>query len=105
MNASTEWCELPPGDTGDAIVAARLGLTAVNPDAAALAVVGDGLAGRPATEETFAQAGRDAAQTCNPVTDMRGSAEYKRHLASELTVRTLRTAVQRVRNAPSVEGN
>jgi carbon-monoxide dehydrogenase medium subunit len=90
---------------GDAIVAARLGLTAVNTDAAALAAVGDGLAGRPATEETFAQAGRDAAQACSPVTDMRGSAEYKQHLASELTVRTLRTAVERVRNAPAVEGN
>ena len=37
--------------------------------------------------------------------DMRGSAEYKRHLASELTVRTLRTAVERVRNAQAVEGN
>jgi aerobic carbon-monoxide dehydrogenase medium subunit len=90
---------------GDTIVAARLGLTAVNTDAAALASVGDGLAGRPATEETFTQAGSDAAQACGPATDMRGSAEYKRHLACELTVRTLRTAVERVRNAPAVEGN
>jgi aerobic carbon-monoxide dehydrogenase medium subunit len=89
----------------DTIVAARLGLTAVNTDAAALAAVGDGLAGRPATEETFAQAGRDAAQACSPVTDMRGSQDYKRHLAAELTIRTLRTAVERVRNAPAVEGN
>jgi carbon-monoxide dehydrogenase medium subunit len=30
---------------------------------------------------------------------MRGSAEYKRHLASELSIRTLRTAVERIRNA------
>ena len=79
---------------GDTIGAARLGLTAVNTDAAALAAVGDGLAGRPAIEGTFADAGRDAAQACNPATDMRGSAEYKRHLASELTIRTLRTAVE-----------
>ena len=90
---------------GDTIVAARLGLTAVNTDAAALAAVGDGLTGQAATEETFARAGRDAAQACSPVTDMRGSAEYKRHLACELTTRTLRTAVERVRNAPAVEGN
>jgi aerobic carbon-monoxide dehydrogenase medium subunit len=90
---------------GDTIVAARLGLTAVNTDVAALTAVADGLAGRAAAEETFAQAGRDAAQACDPATDMRGSAEYKRHLASELTVRTLRTAVERVRNAPAVEGN
>jgi len=90
---------------GDTVVAARLGLTAVNTDAAALAAVGEALVGRIASEETFAEAGRGAAQACNPATDMRGSAEYKRHLASELTVRTLRTAVGRVRNAPAPQGN
>jgi len=36
---------------------------------------------------------------CEPVTDQRGTAEYKRHLASELTVRTLRSAVARARSA------
>jgi CO/xanthine dehydrogenase FAD-binding subunit len=30
---------------------------------------------------------------------MRGSADYKLHLATELTTRTLRTAVQRARSA------
>jgi aerobic carbon-monoxide dehydrogenase medium subunit len=39
------------------------------------------------------------------VTDVRGTAEYKRHLASELTIRTLRTAAERVRSAPEPEGN
>ncbi|TFV59120.1 xanthine dehydrogenase family protein subunit M [Mycobacterium sp. PS03-16] len=82
---------------GDTIVAARVGLTAVNPDAQALAAVGAALTGRAATEDTFANAGRRAAEACDPVSDMRGSADYKRHLASELTVRTLRTAVARVR--------
>jgi aerobic carbon-monoxide dehydrogenase medium subunit len=90
---------------GDTIAAARIGLTAVNPDGDALAAASQGLVGKPASEETFAGAGRAAAQACEPVSDMRGSADYKRHLASELTVRTLRTAVQRVRNAPALEGN
>jgi carbon-monoxide dehydrogenase medium subunit len=36
---------------------------------------------------------------------MRGSADYKRHLAAELTTRTLRTAVERARNIPEPEGN
>jgi carbon-monoxide dehydrogenase medium subunit len=40
-------------------------------------------------------AGQLAAEHCRPVTDQRGPAEYKRHLASELTVRALRRAVQR----------
>ncbi|KUI23647.1 xanthine dehydrogenase family protein subunit M [Mycobacterium sp. GA-2829] len=82
---------------GDAIASARVGLTAVNPDPAALAEVGRSLVGRPATDATFAEAGRGAAAACEPVSDVRGSADYKRHLAAELTVRTLRTAVQRVR--------
>jgi carbon-monoxide dehydrogenase medium subunit len=77
------------------ISAARVGLTAVNADAAALASVSEGLVGKPATEETFAEAGRAASQACEPADDMRGSADYKRHLAGELTVRTLRTAVER----------
>ncbi|MCV7445199.1 xanthine dehydrogenase family protein subunit M [Mycobacterium paraense] len=86
---------------GTDIVAARVGLTAVNPDPGALAELAAALVGRPATEETFAEAGRRAAAACDPVTDVRGTAEYKRHLASELTIRTLRTAAERVR----AEGN
>ena len=88
---------------GGSIAAARVGLTAVNPDPAALLELAASLVGRPATEEVFADAGRRAAEACEPVTDMRGTAEYKRHLASELTIRTLRTAVERVRN--TAEGN
>lgn len=81
------------------IVAARVGLTAVNSDSEGLRALAEALVGKPATEETFAAAGAAAAQACEPVSDMRGSADYKRHLASELTVRTLRTSVERVRNS------
>lgn len=90
---------------GDTIAAARVGLTAVNPNRTALAELSQALVGRPVTEETFAEAGRQASQACDPVTDVRGTAEYKRHLASELTIRTLRTATERVRNIPEPEGN
>jgi aerobic carbon-monoxide dehydrogenase medium subunit len=86
---------------GDSVAAARVGLTAVNPDAAALAEISAALVGQPATEEVFADAGRRAGEACDPVTDVRGTAEYKRHLASELTIRTLRTAAQRVREQGS----
>jgi carbon-monoxide dehydrogenase medium subunit len=90
---------------GAEIAAARVGLTAVNPDPAALAELSAALVGRPATDDAFAEAGRRAAAACEPVTDVRGTADYKRHLASELTIRTLRTAAQRVRNRPAPEGN
>lgn len=90
---------------GDSIVAIRVGLTAVNADREGLAELSASIAGRPATEETFAEAGRMAGQACEPVSDIRGTAEYKRHLASELTIRTLRKSVERVRNIPAPEGN
>ncbi len=78
------------------IAAARIGLTAVNADPAALASVSESLVGKAPTEDVYAEAGRAAALACEPVSDMRGSADYKRHLAGELTVRTLRTAVERI---------
>ncbi|VBA45961.1 Carbon monoxide dehydrogenase medium chain [Mycobacterium attenuatum] len=90
---------------GDTIAAVRVGLTAVNPNRTALAELSEALVGRLATEEVFADAGRRAGQACDPVTDIRGTEEYKRHLASELTIRTLRTAAERVRNIPEPEGN
>ena len=82
---------------GESISAARVGLTAVNADAAGLAAVSGAVIGRAPTAEVFTEAGRRAAEACAPVTDMRGTADYKRHLATELTIRTLRTAVERVR--------
>jgi aerobic carbon-monoxide dehydrogenase medium subunit len=82
---------------GDWAVTAAGAATAVNPDRAALVELSASLAGQPASEETFAEAGRRASEACDPATDVRGTAEYKRHLASELTIRTLRTATARVR--------
>lgn len=81
---------------GGEIARAAVGLTAVDPDPSGLSDIADYLTGRPPSEEAFAQAGRMAAQVCSPVRDARGTVDYKRHLASELTIRTLRTAVDRV---------
>jgi aerobic carbon-monoxide dehydrogenase medium subunit len=70
----------------------------------ALAAVGSGvtspeaeaaLTGQTPSEERFDEAARLAAEHCDPVTDQRGSAEYKRHVAAELTRRALRRATAR----------
>ena len=53
------------------------------------------LRGAAAGEENFARAGQIAAEHCRPVTDQRGPAAYKRHLAAELTIRALRRARDR----------
>lgn len=81
---------------GDVISDARVGLAAVGPNTAGIPAISDVLRGQQPSEELYAQAGAIAAESCSPVTDNRGSADYKRHLADELTRRTLRTAVQRI---------
>ncbi len=75
------------------VVEAGIGLTAVGPFVAAEAEAS--LVGRAPTAETFAEAGRLAAEHCRPVADQRGPVDYKRHLAGELTVRALRRAAGR----------
>jgi aerobic carbon-monoxide dehydrogenase medium subunit len=83
------WCS-------DGLIAdARVGLAAVGPNTTGIPEVARALRGRPPSPELYAQAGAIAAEHCSPVTDQRGSAEYKRHLAAELTRRTLHRAVTR----------
>ena len=53
------------------------------------------LAGEAPSDELFARAGALAAAACEPVTDQRGSAEYKRHVAGVLTERVLRGDARR----------
>ena len=75
---------------------ARVGLAAVGPNTTGIPAISDAMRGQPPSEDLYAEAGRIAAENCDPVTDMRGSAGYKRHLAKELTRRTLRRAVERI---------
>jgi carbon-monoxide dehydrogenase medium subunit len=81
---------------GTTIADAGIGLTAVGAAHFAAAEAEEFLRGAPATEESFAQAGQIAAEHCRPVSDQRGPADYKRHLAQELTIRALRQALARV---------
>jgi carbon-monoxide dehydrogenase medium subunit len=83
---------------GDTVTDAGIGLTAVGARHFAAAEAEDFLLGTAATEENFARAGQLAAEYCRPVSDQRGPAAYKRHLAAELTVRALRRAAGRVRH-------
>ncbi len=81
---------------GAVISDARVGLAAVGPNTTGLPAVSEALRGQVPSEELYARAGAIAAAGCSPTTDNRGTAEYKRHLADELTRRTLRTAVERI---------
>lgn len=80
---------------GADVADAGIALSAVNPSGVRCERAEQALIGRPPSEEAFAEAARLAAEDCEPIADQRGSAEYKRHLAQELTHRALRRAAER----------
>jgi carbon-monoxide dehydrogenase medium subunit len=82
---------------GDVISEAGIGLAAVGAQHFVAAEAEDFLRGQPADPPTLARAGEIAAGHCRPATDQRGPADYKRHLAAELTTRVLQLAVSRAR--------
>ncbi len=82
---------------GDTIADAGIGLTALGANHFAAPEAEEFLRGQPATDATFTEAGNIAAAHCNPATDQRGPAAYKKHLAAELTTRALRRALARAR--------
>ena len=89
---------------GDTITDARVGLAAVGPNTTGIPAISDALRGQTPSEALYAQAGGIASESCEPVTDMRGSAAYKHHLADELTRRALRRAVARINAQGSADG-
>jgi len=80
---------------GSDVAAAGIALSAVNPKNLRSTRAEDALVGRPPSEEAFAEAAALAAEDCEPIGDLRGPADYKRHLARELTHRALRRAAER----------
>src|SRR5690606_107772 len=86
---------LTSGAAGWIVNDVGIGMTAVGAEHYCAPAAEDFLRGKPATEENIAEAARLAAENTNPTSDQRGPADYKRHLAQELTARALRRAVAR----------
>ena len=82
---------------GDTISEVGLGLAAVGAPHLVAARAEDAIRGRIADDETLELAAQKAAEECQPASDQRGPADYKRALAGELVKRALRTAIARCR--------
>jgi len=79
---------------------ARIALGAVAPIPVLCRTAGARLAGCSPEDAAFADAAEAAVQSAEPISDVRGSAEYRRELVGVLTGRALETALRRARLAP-----
>ena len=88
------------GDLENAAIRKISGASSANclgPNTAGIPAISEAMRGKPPSEELYTRAAEIASESCSPTTDNRGTAEYKRHLAGELTRRSLRLAVERIR--------
>jgi carbon-monoxide dehydrogenase medium subunit len=92
---AASWVQL--NAAGDTIVEARVALSAVAPTVRLAEAANRWLAGQPAVDATFEHAGELARESASPISDMRGTAEFRQHLVGVLVKRTLAKAVARAR--------
>ncbi len=84
-------------DTRGTCESAGIGLCNVGPTSLRAKRAEEALRGQKPDDAGIARAAQAAAAESNPVTDLRGPAEYKRDVVRVLTARALRLAVQRAK--------
>ena len=82
-------------DEGGTINFAGVGVTGVSPTPFAATDAEGALVGQRPSDGVFRAAGDAAGAMSEPAADTRGPVDYKRAMVAELTVRSLRTAVER----------
>ncbi len=80
---------------GGKFTAARIGLGAVAATPLFAQAAGNSLVGKAVSDESIAAAAVLAQQVATPISDMRGTAEFRKHLVGVLTRRVVKEAVTR----------
>ncbi|HYT94782.1 MAG TPA: xanthine dehydrogenase family protein subunit M, partial [Gemmataceae bacterium] len=84
-------------ETKTRCTAARIALAAVAPTPLLVADAGAALVDGPLSDSLIDKAAALAQSAARPISDMRGDADYRRHLVGVLVKRALRSAVGRAR--------
>ncbi len=82
---------------GERCVAARIALGAVGPTPILARQAGEALVGKKLDAAALGEAAKLASAASRPIDDMRGTAEYRRHVVAVLTRRALAGAAERAR--------
>ena len=80
---------------GNTIQSARVALGAVAPTPLLVTAAGEALAGREVSDDAINEAAQLATEAANPISDIRGTAAQRKHLAGVLTRRALNKAIER----------
>jgi carbon-monoxide dehydrogenase medium subunit len=84
-------------ETGQGFVSARIALGAVAPTPLLAEAASAALVGQPVNDRTIATAADAARAIVAPITDMRGTREYRMHATGVLVNRVVQAAVARAR--------
>lgn len=84
-------------EDGTSFASARIALGAVAPTPLLAEAAGEALIGEPVNDETIVKATEAAKEIVSPITDMRGTVDYRIHVTGVLVQRVLQTAVARAR--------
>ena len=79
--------------------AGRVCLASVAPTPILVEAAGEALVGQPVGDAAIQIAAEAAREAAKPISDMRGTAEYRKHLCEVLTRRALNTAVERAQGS------
>jgi len=84
---------------GDKFENVNVALASVAPTPIFVREISEFLSGKEVNDENIEKAGQLAKEASSPISDMRGTAEYRQHLCSVLTKRSLNKSIERIKGA------